>query len=279
MRVCLYHDNCFDGFGAAYAVWRRYGSRETCYQAVQYGNTPITLPDDTTELWLVDFCYRRDVLERYKQQVDRLVIIDHHKTIEKDLAGFDCDIKIFDSNYSGAYLTYRHLNGDGPEDVPLLYDYLQDRDLWRFDLPKSLEVNAYIRTIPYDFGAWVELEERLQSDFNGAVLEGAATLRLVDRSVEMMCLQTRLERIGGYDVPTVNAAAFWSETGHHMLEQNPEAPFVCMYFDRADGVRVYSLRSGEDFDCSVIAKRYGGGGHAKASGFRLPYDGNFLSYD
>lgn len=271
MRLCLYHGNCWDGFGAAYAVWCRFGSGDTSYRAVNYGQDPIALAEDVDELWLVDFTYPREVLDHYRSLVSRLVIIDHHKTAAEALEGFECDVKVFDMAHSGAYLTYRYLNPDVPaESVPLLYDYLQDRDLWTFELPKSREINAYIRTLPYDFIEWSRLETTLEDDFENAVREGAATLRLVDQTVKMMCKQSRIEKIGGYDVPTVNAAAFWSETGHEMLEQHPSAQMVCMYFDRADGIRVFSLRSRQDFDCSAVAKEFGGGGHPKAAGFTLP---------
>lgn len=271
MRLCLYHGNCWDGFGAAYALWRRYGSGDTSYRAVDYGTEPVRLPDGVEELWLLDFTYPRDVLERYAEQVDRMILIDHHKTAKQELAGFECDVKIFDMEHSGAYLTYRHLHPDTAADaVPLLYDYLQDRDLWRFELPESRAINAYIRTQPYEFLAWSHLETTLELDFAGAVREGAATLRLVGRTVEMMCDQSRLETIGDHQVPTANAAAFWSEMGHELLQRHPTARFVCTYYDRADRMRVYSLRSGDDFDCSTIAKQYGGGGHAQAAGFTLP---------
>lgn len=277
MRLCLYHGNCWDGFGAAYAMWRRYGSGITSYRAVNYGDDPVELPSDTHELWLLDFTYPREVLERYRAQVDTLVIIDHHKTAREALEGFGCDVKIFDMDHSGAYLTYRHLNPDAePEDVPLLYDYLQDRDLWRFELPESKAVNAYIRTIPYDFIEWTKLEVALADDFENVVKQGAATLRLVDRTVEMMCKQARIEKFGGYDVPTVNAAAFWSETGHEMLRLHPQAKMVCLYFDRADEMRVYSLRSQKGFDCSAVAREFGGGGHPTAAGFTLPRTGTFF---
>jgi nanoRNase/pAp phosphatase (c-di-AMP/oligoRNAs hydrolase) len=47
-------------------------------------------------------------------------------------------------------------------------------------------------------------------------------------------------------------------------------PFAACYWDTPDG-RVFSLRSREDgVDVSAIAKRYGGGGHRNASGFRMP---------
>lgn len=46
-------------------------------------------------------------------------------------------------------------------------------------------------------------------------------------------------------------------------------PFVAGYFRRADGQWQFSLRSTADFDCSAVAKVFGGGGHAQASGFAV----------
>ena len=46
-------------------------------------------------------------------------------------------------------------------------------------------------------------------------------------------------------------------------------PFSATFFIRADGKRVWSLRSREGgIDVSVIAKAHGGGGHAQAAGFQ-----------
>jgi nanoRNase/pAp phosphatase (c-di-AMP/oligoRNAs hydrolase) len=42
------------------------------------------------------------------------------------------------------------------------------------------------------------------------------------------------------------------------------------WFERADGMIQFSLRSQGDIDVSEIAKKYLGGGHQHAAGFRLP---------
>ena len=34
----LYHANCYDGFGAAWAAWRKLGDDGVVYQAVNYGD-------------------------------------------------------------------------------------------------------------------------------------------------------------------------------------------------------------------------------------------------
>ena len=58
--------------------------------------------------------------------------------------------------------------------------------------------------------------------------------------------------------------------GEAMLQRYPDAPFVGAYYEDADGVRRWSLRSRKSFDVSDVAKKLGGGGHPQASGFREP---------
>lgn len=72
---------------------------------------------------------------------------------------------------------------------------------------------------------------------------------------------------GLYCAPCANATVFFSEVGERLLEMHPQAPFSAYYMDRNDGKRQWGLRSRPDFDCSVIAKAMGGGGHKCAAGF------------
>ncbi len=54
----------------------------------------------------------------------------------------------------------------------------------------------------------------------------------------------------------------------HLMAQGE--PFAACYWDTTDG-RVFGLRATDDgIDVSEVAKLYGGGGHAKASGFKVP---------
>ena len=62
-----------------------------------------------------------------------------------------------------------------------------------------------------------------------------------------------------------------------LLESWPDlgAQVAAGYFRRGDGKWQFSLRSTAPFDCSEIAKRFGGGGHPQAAGFtvdRLPWE-------
>lgn len=262
--LCLYHKNCTDGLGAALAVrtflWGEGQLNNTEFQSIQYGDTP---PDVTgKDVYIVDFSFSRTTLETMKQQANSLVVIDHHKTAQAELAGLDyC---IFDMDKSGCVLTWEYLfpNVEPPE----LFYYLQDRDLWRWQLPQSREVSAALRSYKPFFDVWDDFMvdgaiEKLKGD-------GAAILRYQQREIEI-AISRELEyiNIGGYDVPCINSTHLISEIGNELAQNNP---FAALYFDTTDGKRVFSLRStDEGVDVSQIAKQYGGGGHRNAAGFTV----------
>ncbi len=104
--------------------------------------------------------------------------------------------------------------------------------------------------------------------YDSLVNEGRAVLRFHTRLVEDAAEYAKRERIGGYDVPVVccPCIALVSDLGHKLAQGEP---FAATYAEKADGTRVYSLRSTPDgVDVGRIAKELGGGGHRHASGFR-----------
>ena len=82
--VVLYHAECADGFGAAWALWRRFPSAD--YRPVKHGNPP---PDGLRDqrVVIVDFSYGRDQLQAMAEETQALLVLDHHVTAEKALAG------------------------------------------------------------------------------------------------------------------------------------------------------------------------------------------------
>lgn len=283
----LFHGSCPDGTGAALAAWLRLGDKTEAgpveYIPVNYGQ-PVPDIEPHSAVYIVDFSYPRKELESLKAFCPALIVLDHHATAQKDLEGLPyCT---FDMNKSGAVLAWEHFHPKMP--VPTFIYYLQDRDLWKFELPQSREVSAAIGSYPFDFRLWSKwigqpnLIERL-------VTEGTACLRLKNQQVDNMCRHHRwvqfdtssvsdginfkdrrgLDRPneGLYYAPCANATVFFSEVGERLLELYPEAQFAAYYLDRNDGKRQWGMRSRKTFDASVIAKAFGGGGHAQACGF------------
>lgn len=264
--LCIYHGNCADGFGAAW-VFKRYADREFDFHAGVYQNDP---PDVTgRDVYLVDFSYKRPVVERMREQATRLVLIDHHKTAIDDLAPL-IEAKQIESlvslEHSGAMLAWHWFNGHHYDEMPRLLRHIEDRDLWRFALHRTREIQACVFSHPYDFDVWDEL---MQMDPQKLAEEGAAIERKHHKDIaELVKVCQRRIRIGGYDVWAASLPyTLTSDAGHLMAKGEP---FAVCYWDTADG-RVFSLRSQDDgLDVSEIAKQYGGGGHAHAAGFRVP---------
>lgn len=263
--ICIYHHNCADGFAAAWVVRKFFKERGESVTFVpgRYQEPP---PDVSgADVFIVDFSFKRPVLLDMAQQAKTITIIDHHKTAKEDLLdGLPNNVKaIFDMEHSGAMLTWKYFYTSEP---PELIRHIEDRDLWRFALPHTREILASVFSFPYDFDVWDGLMER-NTDYLRQ--EGEAIERNHFKSIhEFIAATQHTVDIDGYSVPAINAPYFFaSDAGHLMCRGQP---FAVVYYD--DGkYRNFSLRSDDDgIDVSQIAKRFGGGGHRNAAGFKLP---------
>jgi uncharacterized protein len=150
---------------------------------------------------------------------------------------------------------------------PWAINYVEDRDLWRWALPDSRTVNAFLGAVPFKFEAWDEL---LKMPLADALKAGQA----VQMKLRQYCEEVgkNLRRVSFNEresVPLVNAPQCdISELLEHLMDVTGET-FVMGWWQRADGLFQYSLRSRGDLDVSAIAKARGGGGHKNAAGFQL----------
>lgn len=264
--LCIYHGNCADGFGAAW-VFKTQADREFDFHAGVYQNEPPNV--EGRDVYLVDFSYKRAVVEQIRERASRVVLIDHHKTAIEDLQPL-IDSKaieaLVDLNHSGAMLAWQWFHGPHME-APALLKHIEDRDLWRFALAHTREIQANVFSYPYDFSVWDDLMNRPVEQL---VAEGQAIERKHFKDIEELTkVVTREFTIGGHTVPVANLPYTLTSDAGHLLAKGK--PFAGCYWDTPDG-RVFSLRSTEEgLDVSAIAKAYGGGGHRNASGFRVPY--------
>lgn len=298
--LCIYHGNCADGFTSAWAVWRRFED-DFEYHAGVYQNPP---PDVTNRVVvLVDFSYKRDVLLKMAERSQGVLILDHHKSAIEDLKADENYVidfaayggektwnrfidnisqdrmegtpygrvySVFDLERSGAGIAWDFFHPDRKRSQ--LVNYAEDRDLWRFKLPLSREVNAFIFSYDYAFENWDYLHAMLADDFTlqAAADAGGAIERKHHKDVAELVRTTKMRMtIGGHEVWAANLPYTLTSDAGNLMAQ--DAPFAACYWDTPEG-RVFSLRStGAGIDVSEIAKMYGGGGHKNASGFRLPH--------
>jgi len=261
----LYHANCYDGFGAAWAAWRKLGDEGVAYRPVNYGDQ---LPEvvDGDQIFVLDFSWPRQVLlDDWGRREIGLIVLDHHKTAQAELAGLS--FATFDLDKSGSVLAWEHFHPG--VHVPTMLQYVQDRDLWHFKLPGSREVASWMRSWPFDFARWSVLAAAMdQPDLLKDVWgEGEAILRFQSRQVEIMADNAVMLTLGGHKVHAANATCFFSEVGEELCRRYSDELFAAYWLDRNDGKRQWGLRSRGGFDCTTVAKQYGGGGHPGAAGF------------
>lgn len=295
-RIAVLHHNDADGFGAAYAIWK--ALKDTCdlqFIRVQYSQEPpwATLREFApTKIFIVDFSYKASILNEFSAAYTDVTVIDHHATalpelqawcgVEETVQEYSCPGErsfFFDLNQSGCALTWGlfHLDPNwDPElspttelhpsaPLPDILAYVQDRDLWRFCLENSKEINAFIATLSESFEEWDTFYTP------EAYTCGRAILKFQDRQIEHLVKHAKMmffETPDGktYEVPVVNATENISELGHALFAAFPNTPFTVSYCDNG-GVRIFSLRSQTGFDVSKIAQQFGGGGHVAAAGF------------
>lgn len=264
--LVIYHANCADGFSAAWCFWRAIGDSAEYVPGV-YQQPP---PDVRgRNVYLVDFSYKRPVVEAMLLEAKSVTLIDHHKSAIEDLEGLPGLHQFCDLNRSGATLAWDFLFPNEPR--PLLLGHVEDRDLWRFKLPGTREIQAAIFSFDYSFEKWDELMAATGPELMQLTAAGAAIERKHHKDIrELLGVCQRRMTIAGFDVPVASLPyTLASDAGHAMAQGEG---FAACYWDSAES-RHFSLRSVEGgLDVSVIAAQYGGGGHRHAAGFRVPRD-------
>lgn len=293
--LVIYHANCADGFTAAWAVRQ---AMDADFHPGVHGAPP---PDVAgRDVILVDFCYPFEVLMPLALSARTVLVLDHHKTAEAELKegstytgqqgtamvarieGFQdpaavyisqvhspCNglvCALFDTSRSGAGIAWDffHLG----KARPAFLDHVEDRDLWRFALQHTREICATVHSYPYTFEAWDALAAETAYSLyqQGLVLERGRGKEVA----EIVATAKRRLVIGHYDVPVASLPHTLASDAGHLMGHGE--PFAATYYDTS-AHRVFSLRSRpHGIDVSEVAKLYGGGGHARAAGFRVPRD-------
>jgi uncharacterized protein len=297
------HGGCHDGFTAEWLLHQRWPNAE-CHPGA-YGeditdlvalgnrlrdklaNGEVIVPGDEqpTVLIMADFSYKLPEMLMLALAWDRIILLDHHESAVKTLwgalpANVEC---VFDMERSGAglvadwlgVLDARHA-GFWPEDGTLretcpLVNYVEDRDLWRFDLPDSKEAIQYlIAATPHTYEDWAELNSRLRDSlsYQRCVEEGTIVGRYHHLIVDELVDCARPAVIDGHDVLiTPSPYMCGSDVAGQLAKLSPSG--IGAYYRDLPDRREYGLRSGPDGpDVAAIAGRLEGGGHRHASGYR-----------
>ncbi len=266
--VIIYHADCRDGFGAAYAAWKKFGDTASYLPWRDHTVAPEGLTDK--EIYIVDFSFVRSTIEVLIAENKSVVVIDHHQTAEADVVAYPQNV--FDNNHSGCVLAWQYFH-PGTEVPELLY-YIEDHDLWRFALTENREYNVALGQYEVSFEVWDALIEELKNENQkiNFIAKGALIAKFEDKLIATI-MKTR-ERVlfEGNEVWAINAERIYrSILGNKLAELNEAEGNIAIgivYYHSHGRVNI-SLRSRGDVDVAALAEKYGGGGHKRAAGIEV----------
>ena len=267
--VVLYHADCRDGFGAAWAAWKKFGNRAV-YLPVVHGMPP---PQGLVakEIYTLDFTYPREITEQLMHENGRVTAIDHHVSSEK--VAKMTEQYLYDVNHSGAVLSWKYFHPE--EKVPFLLRCIEDYDIWKWSIARSKEVLAYVDLFSNKFGEWNRLARDLEipSKRQAYIYAGSIILHYYNRIVDDFVKKAERVKFGRYVVYAVNVPGqFRSDVGGILVKK---LPHLAILWREEEGILKVSLRSNGSTDVSKIAKRFGGGGHKAAAAFYMPLKASF----
>ena len=276
----FFHDD-LDGRAAGHVVYHEVLEGNICdgfdtkFIPINYTDKfPIETIREGEVVYIVDFSLQVPEMEALLLRTKNVVWIDHHKTsINKydGVKGMDSVLGIRRDGTAGCVLTYMYLYGvEDIKDVPEYIRLIGDRDVWKFEHGQ--------RTRDFCMGIGTLDLEPKSEDWEKAKLA-------IDHYVEVGSgINVYL---GNWYKSYIKSWGYEVEfEGHQCLVVNGKFPaeasdtvtekydiaITTAYNGEAWVITFYSRKG---VDVSVIAKKYGGGGHQDAAGCvlaRLPFE-------
>lgn len=298
-RLIIYHQvkqgiDCPDGLVSACIASSFYPEADVlgcCYQELP----EIERFKNYQELILVDFSFPTDYTNLLLANGLKVTVIDHHKTAWEDLGNLEHQLfkKVIapDGDYCGATLAWEKFYGKLIKARPDFLKYVQDRDLFDFkheDTQAIHEAFSKLRTLCPDLKSKFALIQVLftlddQQIKNWLVPIGNSLLKPKMEEINRIASSHTFIEILDYTVPCVllmpSEERLTSDVCMKLYKQYSEHPFVVAI--NSDRI-TFSLRSnkwGQNFDVSELAKKFGGGGHRNASGFKIDNPSRLINRD
>lgn len=275
--IGIYHNRDLDGFASGAIIKKKYP--EATMIGYDYGQ-PIELPVTGEPVIMADVSLPMKTMIKIAQLSNfNFTWIDHHISAINEYKEFVGDGESFckavlDNSISACEGTWKHLfpNDPMPEGIKLLGQYdtwkNQDKDTWEN------------RILPYQFGMRMHCNS-VESfpwesvigifDVSGTeniIIQGKTILQYQAQINESACKKSSFEfEFEGLKAICLNGGGFNSDVFKSVYNESKHD--IMMPFVFNGKFWVISLYTTKEIDCSVIAKKHGGGGHKKAAGFQV----------
>lgn len=242
----------------------------------------------------------------------RVIVLDHHKTGHDALSTkfFDNLIKNFDMKKSGATIAFEYFTHKLQSDVSFtskskvssrsesftlvdqsslprirrIFDYIEDADLWKWNLPHSKAFSCGLRCLNIEYNANLNtslFQKLLSLDPSEVIALGQKELASIQIRLDAAVQNSFAINLGQglygrcLAVENDDMADLRSDLGNQLAARSLALGLrpigaVVYKVDEVDSSLVkVSLRSIEGEDTTRISQAYGGGGHAAASSFMI----------
>lgn len=197
----IYHADCIDGFGAAYAAWRKFGDAAR-YLPMHHGDP--WQPEDFAGhiVYILDFSFPPPQLTSLSRSALTVTQLDHHASaraawldqLSEDPNGHEFRVDrepslhlVFHMQKSGARLAWEHFHPG--QVLPPALAMIEDQDLWRFHHPDTRAFCRALRLLPFAFDEWdtiVRASISNDSDYQAHIANGHAIETFFKREVQRM---------------------------------------------------------------------------------------------
>ena len=269
--ICFHHNDP-DGHASGAIVKYALGDSVTLIES-DYDGTPIPwdLVEGAKQIIVTDFSFPVEIMKRLAEGRE-LVWIDHHKSAMAEFAGLaDNWPGIRDISEAACVLTWRYFFPERP--VPKAIVLIGDRDVWRWAEEETGPFNEslYSQDHQADNAAfWKPLLENDQTVLAKMIEEGAWLREISLRNLDQMMATRSFEvRFEGHRTIAVNTRGN-GDVGNYGRDRGYEIVYTYIDEMQVNGLTTVVTLFSNKIDVSLIAKRYGGGGHAGAAGFSFP---------
>lgn len=268
----IYHGDCSDGFGAAWAAWKLLGNKAE-YIAAYHGAPPPNVAGK--HVIVLDFAFDRKTTKAMMKDAASFTMRDHHKSAMIMLEGI-AKPDWFQLEHSGCRLSWEFFH-PGME-PPRFLKFIENRDMgWKPYMEYSAEFSLAFDMIKMDFESYDKMLNA--SSVDNVIKIGAHILPYAQSAIDLACKHAVRKELNceswaselgqtKFDVLIVNSAHWISEIGTKLA---PNCDFaIVWYWNHHEKYAKVSLRSFHPHvDCGSIAKRFGGGGHGEIAGFEF----------
>lgn len=284
--ICFYHSKDLDGHCSGAIVKKKYPAAEMI--GIDY---PDPFPADKLngeDVIMCDFSLQPfSRMIHAAAQAKSFTWIDHHSSAIKDWeavkkaydsVNIDKIKAVVDVKFAGCELTWKHLFPD--EKMPIAVQLLGRYDVWDKSDKRTDSFQLGVKaknTDPADENnAWdflFNLEDGV-TEFDRLVEEGKVIKDYSDKmnaeAAEDMAFEVKFE---GIKFIAANKAG-GSHTFDTVFDPNKHDAMLAFIYLKSQQWKVSMYTTKQGIDLSIIAKKYGGGGHKTACGFEskeLPF--------